>query len=33
LLSSVKTINEFRGMVEFSGGDGFHECLTLCSTK
>ena len=29
LVSSVEIINEFREMVEFSGGDSFHGCLTL----
>ena len=26
LLSSVEIVDEFRGMVEFSGGDSFHGC-------
>ena len=33
LVSSVEIVNEFRGMLEFSGGDSFRGCLTLCLTK
>ena len=33
LVSSVEIVNEFRGMVELSGGDSFHGCLTLYLTK
>ena len=32
LVSSVEIVNEFRAMVEFSGGDNFHGCSTLCLT-
>ena len=33
LVYSVEIVNEFRAMVEFSGGDNFHGCSTLCLTK
>jgi hypothetical protein len=32
LISGGQVVNKLRRMVEFSGGNGFHGCLTLCST-